>query len=123
MSLRTGDHLEEDAGAGRNCIKKRTRNWQFGIVLGFRGYKLYKGCGKTRVVAWFVILFFFKPGDHRGKRAQTGPVPLQLFTGTPGPDVLFPGLGMSALDLQELSKCLLGQALPIKQNTGRRVPS
>ena len=44
-------------------------------------------------------------------------MPLQLFTGTTGPDVLFPGLGMSALDLQELSKCLLEQALPLKRAT------
>lgn len=61
--------------------------------------------------------FFFKLEDHRGKRAQTEPVPLQLFTGTTGPDVLFPGLGMSALDLQALSKRLLGQVLPIKPAT------
>lgn len=46
---------------------------------------------------------------------QTAPVPLQLFIGTTGPDVLFPGLGMSALDLQALSKRLLGQALPLKK--------
>lgn len=82
-----------------------------------------RGVGKPGWWPGLLFFFFFKLWAHRGKRAQTGPVPLQLFTGTPGPDVLFPGLGMSALDLQELSKCLLGQALPIKQNTGRRVPS
>lgn len=81
-------------------------------------HKLYKGCGQTRVVTCFVVvIFFFKLEDHRGKRAQTEPVPLQLFTGTTGLDVLFPGLGMSALDLQALSKRLLGQVLPIKQAT------
>lgn len=80
-------------------------------------HKLYKGCGQTRVVACFVVVIFFKLEDHRGKRAQTEPVPLQLFTGTTGPDVLFPGLVMSALDLQALSKRLLGQVLPIRQAT------
>lgn len=46
----------------------------------------------------------FKLGDQGGKGKR--PVPLQLLTGTSGPDVLLPGLVMSVLDLQPLSKHL-----------------